>query len=56
LAKQYFLHSQEKKNKMNPRRYQHLIKIIDDDYESEVLQIIKEFNRDQNQDQLRPGM
>ena len=53
MAKQYFLHTMEKKNKVNKNRYQHLIKIIDDDYESEVLQIIKGINRDQRNNNTR---
>jgi hypothetical protein len=47
VSKQYFPHSQEKKNKMNPRRYRHLLKVIDDDYENELKEIKKEYESDQ---------
>jgi hypothetical protein len=47
MSKQNFLHTQEKKNKINRRRYQHLIQIIDDDYSKQLLEIKKEYDCDQ---------
>lgn len=39
MSKQNFLHTQEKKNKINPRRMAHLIEIIEASFDEEIAEI-----------------
>lgn len=53
MSKLHWIHNSEKKNKANKNRYQHLLRVIDADYEIELKQIINEgISRDENQDRF----
>lgn len=54
MSKQNFLHTQERKNKINRRRFQHLMEIVDYDLSKELLEIKKEYlNGDQRENSFR---